>query len=62
MKFNPNNWNIQDIIKARVDLEAEVEHANDPRPPLKSYAQKKVSNNSVGWYNFVRTTLNELRP
>ena len=62
MKFNPKDFNIQDVIQARVNLEDEVAHANDPIPPLPKYIPIKVNKDSVGWFNFVKTTLNELRP
>lgn len=62
-KFNRADFNLQEIIKARVNLEAEVEHAFDPIPPLPKYQKlPRASNESVGWFNFVRTMLLELAP
>ncbi len=62
-KFNPNNWSLEDVIKQRVNLEAEFEHANYPIPELPKYVKPpKASNMSVGWLNFIKVTLNELRP
>ena len=62
-KFNPNNFDIREIIKKRVNLEAEIEYANEPRPklpiPVKVSRDKKYS---PGWWNFVKMTLNELNP
>lgn len=62
-KFNPKNFNIQDIIKARVNLEAEIEHAYDKPDPLPKYVKPpRASNEEVGWFHFVRTLLYELAP
>jgi len=61
-KFNPKDFNLQDIIKARVDLEAEVEHAFDPVPALPKYVKLPKTKNYAGWYNFAITTLKQLAP
>jgi Mg-chelatase subunit ChlI len=62
-KFNPNNFDIRKVIKDRVNLEAEIEHVNDPRPkvpiPVKIIKDRKYD---PGWWNFVKMVLNELNP
>lgn len=62
MKFNKHNWNVEDIIKARVDLEAEVEHANDSRPPLPHFKPAEVVKNKPGWVNFFLNCIVQLLP
>ena len=62
-KFNEKDFDIKSIIKKRVDLEAEIEHASDPQPELPKYVKPpKASNDEVGWWNFVKTMLRELNP
>ena len=62
-KFNEKDFDIRKIIKARVDLEAEVEHSNDPRPKLPIPVKvSKPNKDSAGWWNFVKMTLNQLNP
>jgi hypothetical protein len=59
---NLKPFNLKAIIKKRADLEAEVEHANDPIPPLPKFVAKKDKKNLLWWYNFSKTLINELNP
>ena len=58
MKFNKKDFNIQNIIKQRVNLEAEISHANDPRPIIPKVKIIKVKSRSAGFINMLK----ELQP
>ena len=47
----------RDIFKWQADLEAEIEHRNDPRPPLPKYEKPPKLPFSAGIYNLVRQML-----
>jgi hypothetical protein len=61
-QFNPRDFNLKTIIKKRADLEAEVEHANDPIPPLPKFVAKKDKKNLLWWWNFSKNLVKELEP
>ena len=62
-KFNPHNFDVREVIQRRVNLEAEIEHSNDPRPKLPIPVKvSKPNKDSAGWWNFVKMTLDELNP
>ena len=64
MEMKP--FNLNEIIKNRVDREAEVAHAFDPIPPAPKYRKvEKIEKHNPGWTNFFKSTvetLKELRP
>ena len=60
-KFNEKDFDVRKIIKQRVDLEAEIEHANDPQPELPVYVKTPRSKDNPGWWNFSKM-VNQLMP
>jgi hypothetical protein len=58
MKFNQKNFDIREVIQKRVNLEAEFDHANDPKPEIPKYEIKreKIKLN-VGVINFCKQLL-----
>lgn len=54
-------FDVREVIKKRVDLEAEIEVKDYPRPLWKAPKRRKVEN-GVGWINFIKITLRELEP
>lgn len=51
-------FDLENIIKERVDRESEIEHAYDPSPKLPKYIPSKAQK-SVGWMSFL---IGELMP
>lgn len=45
-------FDLKQIIQDRVNKEAEIEHANDPRPAIPKYSRSKVEKKKAGWTNF----------
>ena len=56
--FNHKDFNLQDIIKKRVNIEAEIEHAPDPRPRIPKVEVVRIKTRSAGFINLLR----ELQP
>lgn len=52
-------FNLKEIIKERVNLEAEVEYSKTPNPPLSKYKLKKDKKNLIFWWNLSKTIANE---
>lgn len=45
-------FDLKDIIKKQANFEAEIEHANDPRPELPVYVKPEIVRGRAGWINF----------
>ena len=54
MQFNSKNFSVEEVIKKRVNLEAEVEYANQERPVLPKFKNIPKSKKSVGLWNFIQ--------
>ena len=56
--FNQKDFNLKEIIKDRVNKEAEVEWANTARPSLPTYKKCEEIKMNTGWINLLK----QLRP
>jgi len=60
--FNSKDFNIQDLIKTRVNREAEVEWSKNQTIESPKFTKPKRVTFSAGVYNFIRSNVLELRP
>ena len=53
---------LQKEIEKKVQQESEVEHANDPIPPLPKYVKPQKVALTAGVYNFIKFNVLQLLP
>lgn len=55
-------FNLKDVIQKEVNLEAEIEHLNDPKPIIPKVSLPVVKKDAVWWKNFFISNVAMFRP